>query len=72
MAVHRDIGTVRRFIERELEQRETGLAGGRYVNAARDARDAFERIAAWAGEEDRTRQVSDLDDVWPGQGVIDE
>lgn len=65
MAVHRDIDTVRRFIERELEQRETGLSGGRYVNAARAARDAFERVAAWVGEEDRARQVLDFDAVWP-------
>lgn len=68
MTIHRDIETVRRFVERELEQRESCLAGGRYVRAARDARDAFERIASWVGEEDRAKQLKAFDRVWPAPG----
>ena len=68
MTIHRDIETVRRFIERELEQRESAQTGNRYVRAARDARDAFERLASWVGEEDRAKQVRAFDLIWPVPG----
>jgi hypothetical protein len=68
MSVHGDISTVREFLARELECRDRG-GSAKYVAIARRAVEAFERVAAYVGEEDRTKQVRDFDAVF---GVDDE
>ena len=64
MTVHRDISIVRRFMDRELAQREEG-GPSRYVEAARSAREAFERLASYVGEEERAKQLREFDEIWP-------
>lgn len=64
MTVHRDISIVRRFMDRELVERELG-GPSRYVEAARSAREAFERLASYVGEEERAKQLREFDEIWP-------
>ena len=63
MSVHGDIEAVRAFLARELAQRESG-GPAKYVAAARRASEAFERVAAYVGEEDRAKQVQAFDGVF--------
>lgn len=64
MTVHRDIETVRRFLARELEQRQAACDASRYLKSAHAALNAFERLAAYVGEQDRRKQLADFDEVF--------
>ena len=63
MTINRDIEIVRKFLAKELSHREKG-GHARYL-CAKDAGDAFERLAAWVGEEDRKIQIRDFVLIWP-------
>ena len=70
MSVHRDIATVRAFLAKELSARQKA-SHARYL-CAKDTADAFERLAAWVGEEDRKKQVREFQEIWPAPVGDDE